>query len=84
MLGARAGVRVRVGVRARSASANPRATARYYVVLDPVDSCAVIETKPSPVSGLNTVGDKSGYTSLAAANRALNAAKAKCKRAVIE
>ena len=67
-----------------SASADPPATARYYIVLDPVDSCAVIETKPSPVSGLNTVGDKSGYTSLAAANRALNAAKAKCKRAVIE
>jgi hypothetical protein len=60
-----------------SASANPPATARYYVVLDPVDSCAVIVTKPS--SGFNTLGDKSGYTSLAAANKALNAAKAKCK-----
>jgi hypothetical protein len=49
-------------------------------VLDPVDSCAVIDTKPS--SGFNTVGDKSGYTSLAAANKALNAAKVKCKRVI--
>jgi hypothetical protein len=61
-----------------SASANPPATARYYVVLNPVDKCAMIDTKPSAVS-LNTVGDKSGYTSLAAANKALNdAAEAKC------
>jgi hypothetical protein len=49
-------------------------------VLDPVDSCAAIATKPS--SGFNTVGDKSGYASLAAANKALNDVKAKCKRKV--
>jgi hypothetical protein len=67
-----------------SASANAPATARYYVVLDPVDSCAVLDTKPSAISALNTLGDKNGYTSVTAANKALNAAKAKCKRAVIE
>jgi hypothetical protein len=63
-----------------SASANPPATTSYYIVLDPVDSCAVIDTKPSV--SFNTVGDKSGYTSLAAANKALRATKAKCKRSV--
>jgi len=67
-----------------SVSANPPATAKYYLVLDPVDSCAVIDTKPSPIAALNTLGDKGGYISLAAANKALNAVKAKCKRAVIE
>jgi hypothetical protein len=51
-------------------------------VLDPVDSCAAIDTKPSV--SFNTIGDKSGYTSLAAANKALNATKAKCKRVGIE
>jgi hypothetical protein len=49
-------------------------------VLDPVDRCAAIATKPS--ASFNTVGDKSGYTSLAAANKALSATKAKCKRVI--
>jgi hypothetical protein len=65
-----------------SSTADSPATARYYVVIDPVDSCAVIDTKPSTVSDPNTVGDKSGYTSMAAANKAANGAKAKCKRVV--
>jgi hypothetical protein len=65
-----------------SSSANSPATARYYLVIDPVDSCAVIDTKPSPVSDPNTVGNKSGYASMAAANKAANDAKAKCKRVV--
>ena len=63
-----------------NASDNLPASARYYVVLDPVGSCAVISTEPS--SGFNTIGDKSGYASLAAANKALNDVKAKCKRVV--
>ena len=54
-----------------SASTNPADTGRYYIVLDPVDSCAVIETK-QPSVPLNAIGDKSGYASLAAANKALN------------
>ena len=66
-----------------SAPAGPPARTRYYVVLDPVDSCAAIDTKPSGVSPLNTLGDKKGYDSLTAANKALNAVPAKCKRAVI-
>jgi hypothetical protein len=66
-----------------SASTNPTNTGRYYIVLDPVDSCAVIETK-QPSVPLNAIGDKSGYASLAAANKALNTTRAKCRRAVIE
>ena len=66
-----------------SASTNPANTGRYYIVLDPVDSCAVIETKQPSVPS-NNIGDKSGYVSLAAANKALNTTRAKCKRAVIE
>ena len=66
-----------------SAPAKPLIPVRYYVVLDPVDGCAVIDKKPSAVSPLNTLGDKSGYDSLASANKALNAAPIKCKRAVI-
>jgi hypothetical protein len=66
-----------------SASTNPANTGRYYIVLDPVDSCAVIETK-QPSLPLNAIGDKRGYASLAAANKALNTTRAKCRRAVIE
>jgi hypothetical protein len=66
-----------------SASTNPANTGRYYIVLDPVDSCAVIETK-QPSVPLNAIGDKRGYASLAAANKALNSTRAKCKRAVLE
>jgi hypothetical protein len=66
-----------------SASTNPANIGRYYIVLDPVDSCAVIETK-QPSVPLNAIGDKSGYASLAAANKALNTTRAKCRRAVIE
>ena len=66
-----------------SASTNPANTGRYYIVLDPVDSCAVIETKQPSVPS-NNIGDKSGYASLVAANKALNTTRAKCKRAVIE
>ena len=65
------------------ASTNPANTGRYYIVLDPVDSCAVIETKQPSVPS-NNIGDKSGYASLVAANKALNTTRAKCKRAVIE
>jgi hypothetical protein len=61
---------------------NPSSTTRYYVVLDPIDNCAVIDAKPSTVSVINTLGDKSGYVSLAAANKALSHVKAKCKRVI--
>ena len=60
-----------------SASASPPATPRYYVVTDPVGTCAVINIKPADA---NTVGEKSGYSTLAAANGVANGAKAKCKR----
>jgi hypothetical protein len=62
-----------------SAPGSPRATARYYVVTDPVGTCAVINIKPADA---NTVGDISGYSTFAAANGVANGAKAKCKRVV--
>ena len=60
-----------------SASGSRSATARYYVVADPVGTCAVINIKPADA---NTVGDNSGYSTFAAANGVANGAKAKCKR----
>ena len=62
-----------------SASPSPPSTDRYYVVIDPVGECAVMETKPATS---NTIGDGSGYSTFAAAKGAANAAKAKCKRVV--
>ena len=62
-----------------SAPVNPPATARYYVVIDPVGECAVMDTKPASAS---TIGDGGGYSTFAAAKGAANAAKAKCKRLI--
>lgn len=50
---------------------------RYYIVLDPVDKCAAVDTKPTP----SMLGDKAGYLSIEAANRALTEVNVKCKRA---
>jgi hypothetical protein len=62
-----------------SSSANPPPTARYYVVIDPVGECAVIDTQPASA---NTIGDGRGYSTFAAAKGAANAARAKCKRVI--
>jgi hypothetical protein len=62
-----------------SSSANPPPTARYYVVIDPVGECAVMDTKPASA---DTIGDGGGYSTFAAAKGAANAAKAKCKRVI--
>ena len=45
----------------------------HYAVLDTVGNCSVIDAKPSPysVSGLNVMGDKSGYSSISAAEKFL-------------
>ena len=49
------------------------ATAKHYVVVDPVGNCTVVDAKPA--DGLKIAGDKLGYTSLEAANQALKACK---------
>ena len=42
----------------------------------------MVDSKPSAGSNLKIVGDKGGYTSLEAANKALKDSKAECKDAV--
>jgi hypothetical protein len=64
----------------RRASLLPLNADKYFVVVDPVDSCVGIEIEPG--SSYLTLGNKSGYSTLAAAKKALNATKAICKRAV--
>jgi hypothetical protein len=48
---------------------------------DTVGNCAVVDSKPSPydISGLKIVGDKSGYSSLPAAEKEIKADKRACK-----
>jgi hypothetical protein len=55
----------------------PPATAKHYVVVDPVGNCAVVDAKPA--DGLKIIGE-GGYASLEAANQALK--EAKCKDVV--
>lgn len=53
---------------------------KYYVVVDTVSNCAVVDSKPSASSGLKVIGDKGGYSSIDGANKALKGApKGKCK-----
>jgi hypothetical protein len=61
------------------------AASQHYAVVDTVGNCSIIDTKPSPygISGLKILGDKSGYSSLAAAEKVLNSGNSKCK-AMIE
>lgn len=62
-----------------SASAVPSATAKHYLVLDPVGNCSVIDSKST--TGLKIVGDKGGYASAESANRAMKD-EAQCKGVV--
>ena len=62
-----------------AAFTKPPATPRYFVVINPVGECAVINTKPADA---NAVGNGGGYSSFMAAKGAANAAKAKCRRVV--
>jgi len=55
------------------------ATVKYYVVVDPVGNCSVVNSKPSATTGLAIVGDKGGYDSVDAANKVLKTnPKSKC------
>jgi hypothetical protein len=59
------------------------AGAKYYVEIDTVGNCSVVDSKPSPHSGMTLLGDKKGYASRDQATKALNALpKGKCKGVV--
>jgi hypothetical protein len=53
----------------------------HWAVDDTVGNCGVIDAKPSPydISGLNILGDKSGYKTIKAAKKAYNST---CKGSV--
>jgi hypothetical protein len=56
------------------------ANARYYVEMDTVGNCSVVDSKPSAGAGMKILGDKGGYASKDAATKALKGLpKGKCK-----
>ncbi len=56
------------------------ASAKYYVEMDTVGNCSVVDSKPSASSGMKIVGDKGGYASKQDAAKALKGLpKGKCK-----
>ena len=56
------------------------AGARYYVEMDTVGNCSVVNSKPSARAGMKILGDKAGYASKDAASKALKALpESKCK-----
>jgi hypothetical protein len=59
------------------------AGAKYYVEIDTVGNCSVVDSKPSAGSGMKIMGDKNGYASKEEAAKALKALpKGKCKGVV--
>jgi hypothetical protein len=59
------------------------AGARYYVEMDTVGNCSVVDSKPAASAGMKILGDKNGYASKDDATKALNALpKGKCKGVV--
>ena len=56
------------------------AGARYYLEIDTVGNCSVVDSKPGEHAGMTILGDKSGYASKEDAAKALKALpKDKCK-----
>jgi hypothetical protein len=53
----------------------------HWAVDDTVGNCAVVDAKPSPydISGLKILGDKSGYSSLSAAEKKIKSDRSACK-----
>lgn len=47
------------------------APAQHFAVIDTVGNCAVVDTMPSKASGLKILGDRDGFNSEAAAQKAL-------------
>ena len=59
------------------------AGAKFYVEMDTVGNCSVVDSKPSASAGMTILGDKNGYTSKEDATKALKALpKGKCKGVV--
>lgn len=59
------------------------AAAKYYLVMDMVSNCSVVDSKPGANSGVKIIGDKGGYASAESADKALKGLpKGKCKGVV--
>jgi len=56
------------------------AGAKYYLEMDTVGNCSVVDSKPSASSGMKIIGDKGGYSSKEDAAKALKGLPTgKCK-----
>jgi hypothetical protein len=56
------------------------AGAKYYLEMDTVGNCSVVDSKPSASSGMTIMGDKGGYASKDDAAKALKGMpKDKCR-----
>jgi hypothetical protein len=56
------------------------ASARYYLEMDTVGNCSVVDSKPSEHAGMTILGDKNGFASKEDAAKALKGLpKDKCK-----
>jgi hypothetical protein len=55
------------------------AAGQHFAVMDTVGNCAVVDTHPSPVSGLKVLGVKAGYPTEADAQKALGSS---CKSVI--
>jgi hypothetical protein len=56
------------------------AGARYFVEMDTVGNCSVVDSKPSASAGMKILGNKGGYHRKDAATKALKGLpKGKCK-----
>jgi hypothetical protein len=59
------------------------AGAKYFVEMDTVGNCSVVDSNLSARAGMTILGDKNGYASQDAATKALKALpKGKCKGVV--
>ena len=59
------------------------AGAKYFVEMDTVGNCSVVDSKPSAGAGMTILGDKNGYASQDDATKALKGLpKGKCKGVV--
>lgn len=56
----------------------------HWAIVDTVGTCGVVDAKPSDrdISGLKVLGDKSGYSSMSAANNELKSDKSACKSVI--
>ncbi len=59
------------------------AGAKYFVEMDTVGNCSIVDSKPAAGSGMTILGDKGGYGSKDDATKALKGLpKNKCKGVV--